>query len=723
MNFSNFKYRFILPISTALVIFFIIFYSIEKIGGNENIWIEAEDAGIITKGFEITEDVNASKGKVISNLLPSHQSGAFVSYEFTINKTGKYFVWLRTLWAGGCSNTFKISVDKSDKVFIGNDNIFHQWHWIQQTPYEFKKGKHVLTIYNEESDTKLDKLLITSNPYNIPSGIGISSDFQINFNEGIPNFMRMEAVESNEIKFDNEANSLFIKALNSPNGSTIIIDKENSNVFDLKFVLQPDYKDVKQKIGILFNVQDKNNYEKFEIGHHSIKHICIRGNMEKIQKSTSSEEDYLMDKYETLDLQYNDPEIKLRINEKTIIESSVKEHHNGKIGLWVNHGNLKLRNIVNATDLIPNYFENFFWALKYDLLNGKNNNVKWEIISGNLHSESANRAMVMTIGGQNISKQPFIAVFGNNYWKNYSIEAAVQLAAGEAGVFFNFIDINNYYLLKVNGEKRMLTLYKANNHLSKLAEKVYDLKYSEWYKVKASKYNDSIYIQIDDSLLIKTVDKSFQEGKAGIFSNSLSEENKFDDISVRKFTPQSLNKVEKKILEYHFEMRDKSGIDLCDWENSANIFIGRAQDADGYLVNKQVFLPAVMDNKKTYKGDFKVSWKTSEVPVDIDIMASFEIKDGSLKDHYNFIFASDQINIVKNNKQIFADTFNNLARNELGIEFVKNKWYIKSRGIIVLKLSDILKVDEVKIKYGFIGIGTNKIEIQKIMIEDNLGTN
>ncbi len=107
--------------------FLVIFNSVQKIGNNENIWIEAEDAVKIEKGIEIFEDDDASLSKAIDSKLQSHLIGSFASYEFDVMNNGGFYLWARNFWPEACSNSFKISHDQENTYILGNDYLENQF--------------------------------------------------------------------------------------------------------------------------------------------------------------------------------------------------------------------------------------------------------------------------------------------------------------------------------------------------------------------------------------------------------------------------------------------------------------------------------------------------------------------------------------------------------------------------------------------------------------------
>lgn len=134
------------------------------------LWIEAEDANSMYL-MSVANDVEASGGKYVhtpDGIDPTDEG--YVEYNIIINVTNTYRLWGRVHWLDGASNSFSVAFDREpfDSDIFGNDDVMNQWHWIQGLEYNLSKGAHILKFKDREDGSRLDKILITNDPYYIP---------------------------------------------------------------------------------------------------------------------------------------------------------------------------------------------------------------------------------------------------------------------------------------------------------------------------------------------------------------------------------------------------------------------------------------------------------------------------------------------------------------------------------------------------------------------------
>ena len=109
-------------------------------------------------------------------------TNGFAVYQLDIDQAGEYYLWGRCYWPHVCANSFYLSIDDGNFQEIGENPIINQWHWIICSSYILKKGKHKLCLWNREVDSKIDKYLLTADPYLVPSGEGSSNNYYLDFN-------------------------------------------------------------------------------------------------------------------------------------------------------------------------------------------------------------------------------------------------------------------------------------------------------------------------------------------------------------------------------------------------------------------------------------------------------------------------------------------------------------------------------------------------------------
>ena len=115
-----------------------------------------------------------------ANAAVKEEPAGEVALRFHVPKDGVYYIYPRTWWTDGCSNSFGMVLDDRTPLAV-TDSAYGVWHWIKlkpddvrsagPRPFELKRGEHVITFTNREDDTKLDQVYITDNPDDRPDGV------------------------------------------------------------------------------------------------------------------------------------------------------------------------------------------------------------------------------------------------------------------------------------------------------------------------------------------------------------------------------------------------------------------------------------------------------------------------------------------------------------------------------------------------------------------------
>jgi len=144
------------------------------------IWIEAEDAQVISSGMKIGSDINASgEGYIYAPKGSDPHDKGYLEYEIDIPEPGTYRLWARCYWPDTAANSFLESFDGGTETILGNDLSFDSWHWVPGQSYPFSEGKRLLRIRDREDGSRLDKLLLTPSSAYIPKGVGEVKEISI----------------------------------------------------------------------------------------------------------------------------------------------------------------------------------------------------------------------------------------------------------------------------------------------------------------------------------------------------------------------------------------------------------------------------------------------------------------------------------------------------------------------------------------------------------------
>ncbi len=150
----------------------------------EKIWFEAEHADSTVSPLEIAADENASGGRFIyapNGAGNEYEPGGKIhaTYTVTISQAGTYILWGRVQAHDGNDNSFFVQMD-DDLDNLWEVKTGKQWHWDKVNdrdiadPMRFvlQSGVHTIRIKLREDGTKLDKMLLTNDPYFVPVGEG-----------------------------------------------------------------------------------------------------------------------------------------------------------------------------------------------------------------------------------------------------------------------------------------------------------------------------------------------------------------------------------------------------------------------------------------------------------------------------------------------------------------------------------------------------------------------
>ncbi len=164
--------------------------SLTVTGAYDAITIEAE-SGTLEAPMTASADPGAfSEGYVSSD---ADEQGR-VSWDFEIPSAAQYVVWCRVLAPDASHDSFYVSMDSGaeDVYDVAEGAWSGSWVWtrlngrgggspmtIDPRSFDLSLGTHRLTFRTRESGTKLDRLVITSDPEFVPAEIPPSVDLQV----------------------------------------------------------------------------------------------------------------------------------------------------------------------------------------------------------------------------------------------------------------------------------------------------------------------------------------------------------------------------------------------------------------------------------------------------------------------------------------------------------------------------------------------------------------
>lgn len=145
----------------------------------ETIAIEAEDFEI-HGGYSIQQSEQSSGGKcIVANITnaivartPSDFGGENAIAKVTFNETANYSMYVRVA---------NPAAYNGDSLFFVHDDVVHEFHfgvdhldfyWKKVGVAKFTAGEHTIRIYAREQGGMVDKVIITSDPFFTPEGVG-----------------------------------------------------------------------------------------------------------------------------------------------------------------------------------------------------------------------------------------------------------------------------------------------------------------------------------------------------------------------------------------------------------------------------------------------------------------------------------------------------------------------------------------------------------------------
>jgi hypothetical protein len=154
-----------------------------------SVWLEAE-TGELSAPMRIATNAEASASQYVwvppnpKWIREPHQIGGSVHYRFQVPQDGTYVIWGRVRAEGPQENSFYVALD--DSTFFAwhvHVSSTQTWGWDVisdleprdlSTPFLFALGvgEHTLVLYQRESGTQLDELLITNDVTLIPNETG-----------------------------------------------------------------------------------------------------------------------------------------------------------------------------------------------------------------------------------------------------------------------------------------------------------------------------------------------------------------------------------------------------------------------------------------------------------------------------------------------------------------------------------------------------------------------
>lgn len=200
------------------------------------------------------------------------EAGGQAEYKFYIPKAGKYYVWFYSLWFDECSNTVFVRIDNNEKIILGNDPVYNQWHWGRGFDVYLEQGTHRMMVSNHSDHVAIQKILFINSQTTRPGDSSVV--FSDIFYEGFDgcdqgNFSQWDEftgqwMVTNPVDQMNFSENVLLG--NANNGKAFILYKPNPWAdYSLNLKLKADLSGASGKgIAVCFGAKDKDRYYKLQ---------------------------------------------------------------------------------------------------------------------------------------------------------------------------------------------------------------------------------------------------------------------------------------------------------------------------------------------------------------------------------------------------------------------------------------------------------------------------
>lgn len=734
----DFEKRYNLLAFLAFIICSVIFMNISsfvKIGKNEYIWIEAEDAISVSDPLYIKELSGASKNKGIEAVGAHLNTKGYAKYILNVNQNAEYIVWGRCYWTNVCSNAFKLSINKSNLVTVGENAITNRWHWIKFTSSELKNGKNELLLWNRENGSRIDLLFITTDPNYIPSGMGNTSNIFIDFEDNkLSQYIKTQDKKGWDILYEENGN----KCLQMPNGK---IDNdfmllEINDIHD--YIYRLSAKGSAQNNALLIYIRYLNelNYRALLLNENEVSLLDVKDGVKEVVENVQANSNFLSEAYSYIAIKRNNENLMIKYNGKTIFNLKDKCQAGDCVGVLALSDEIKIDNISLTKSTFISYTNNFHatnFGAYYTppeisssyferIKDGREN---WWIINGKWNTTI--NAFESLEGAPDKSNEDAKIVFGDSFWKDYTLNVtAKSYEDGAIGLVFNYQDMNNYYAFKWLKVKDTWK-YRLCQYQDSVETILYEAKatpienyLSSWYNLHLSLNNGDINIKIGNEDVVNYSGLVTQEGKAGFWTRGMYGA-RFDDIEVSPCKSKSDEKIHD--FSYAFAKNLDISADCADWTFSP-IGMVKTRQLDGNVFlyfDKPVLQTTMMTNKNIFSGNFRVKVETGTIPKDVSVVFDFNTNSpAGYENEYKFKISKDNLVLYKNSVLAKSCFKSNINLSNLEVSKNMGTWKVTTNDEEIFDYNDTANFEFIKVSYGFTGIGKTDVEIYEITIQDNL---
>ncbi len=439
----------------ASVFVVLTFVTVEESSVPAKIWFEAEAASKVVPVMEIRDDGEASGGKCIeirqnAGTVLLGLARGYANYEITLPEAGRYALWARTYWLGGCSNSFTVEIG-DEKYHFGEDSLFEEWHWNQLLLPAFESAGPIrIRIENREDGIKIDKFLITQDLNFTPQGKegGLT---MVDFEEGLSGVMKPKAASRWSIA-EHEGvggtNACRLDEIDPLAGEYALFDIYHEREFVFRCHARAACEEQrKRNVRLIFDYRDDDDFACADFVNGTVSLLRIgKGNEAGIATSRESLSPFiqLKDRYHLFEIHGGDGLLLVKFDGVPAVCLDDNFVRGGAAGIGSIHGSVYYDNINLRGEIDMNFVNNFY----YDEARSNRDVRGWSPRAGTWV-----RSFLTGTHAYEASTDSFaVSLSGSDMWSNYRLEVAGKGDGASAiGILFHFLDGDNYYLFRWGG--------------------------------------------------------------------------------------------------------------------------------------------------------------------------------------------------------------------------------------------------------------------------------
>ncbi len=136
-------------------------------------FFEAEDAQTLSTEFTIRAANDSGNNQVLSLPAGIGKKKGLAAYRVRVPAAGRYRVWIRAYWEGGCANSILGRIGDG-RTFSIEDAIFGRWHWVDAVgarDVELPEGEFRFFLQGAEDGVHIDQIALFPEGGDMPTGI------------------------------------------------------------------------------------------------------------------------------------------------------------------------------------------------------------------------------------------------------------------------------------------------------------------------------------------------------------------------------------------------------------------------------------------------------------------------------------------------------------------------------------------------------------------------